>query len=282
MKPGLHLNVPAAVYHDDPTEKPSLSSSIAHILLTQSPLHAWHAHPRLNPKYQPDHASRFDIGTAAHAMLLEKDQSNIVTLDFDDYRKKDAKAARDAARAAGKTPILAKHYAACDAMVRAAHNAMDASELAGAFEAGDAEQTCIWEDGGALCRARFDWITVDQRIIIDYKTAENAAPDGFIRRMAGLGYFTQAAFYLRGARAVGLNPRFVFMVQEIEPPYACSFVGLSNAMQEIADAQVDQALEIWRGCVTTGKWPGYPQRVCYAEPTSWQMSEHEIRLAEAV
>lgn len=279
MKPGIHLGVSAASYHADCCVEPSLSASIAHVLLTQSPMHAWYAHPRLNPHYKPYHDSRFDIGTAAHAMLLEQDQSRIVVLEFDDYRKKDAKAARDAARVAGKTPILAKHHAACDAMVRAAHNAVDASEVAGVFDSGAPEQTCIWQDGGAHCRSRFDWLNGDGSIILDYKTAESAAPDGFIRRMPSLGYMTQAAFYLRGARANGLNPRFVFMVQEIEPPYACSFVALSPTMQEIADAAVEQALEIWRECVSTGKWPGYPQRICYAEPTTWQMQDHEMRLA---
>ena len=276
MNVGIFGSITPASYHADCCEKPSLSSSIAHILLTQSPMHAWFKHPRLNPHYRPDHDSRFDIGTAAHAMLLEKDQSNIVRLEFDDYRKKDAKQARDEARAQGKTPILAKHYAACDAMVRAAHNALDASELAGVFDHGAPEQTAIWQDGGAYCRSRFDWITDDRQIIVDYKTAENASPDGFIRRMPSLGYLTQAAFYLRGARALGFNPRFVFMVQEIEPPYACSFVSLSPAMQEIADANVDHALEAWKDCLRTGKWHGYPTRICYAEPTSWQLTEYEM------
>ena len=279
MKPGIYATVTPASYHADCAEQPSLSASIAHILLTQSPMHAWFSHPRLNPLYRPDHAARYDIGTAAHAMLLEKDQSNIVRLEFDDYRTKAAKQARDEARAAGKTPILAKHHAACDAMVRAAHTALDASELAGVFDTGAPEQTCIWQEGDVWCRSRFDWMTGDGSIIVDYKTAENAAPDGFIRRMPGLGYLTQAAFYLRGARALGFNPRFVFMVQEIEPPYACSFVGLSPAMQEIADANVDHAIEAWRDCMRTKVWPGYPTRICYAEPTSWQLTEYEMREA---
>jgi len=59
-------------YHlDKSNNPPSLSRSVAHILLTQTPYHAWLAHPRLNPDYMPDEDSKFDIGTATHAMLLE-------------------------------------------------------------------------------------------------------------------------------------------------------------------------------------------------------------------
>ena len=42
LEPGIH-NLSAEVYHADPCVKPSLSSSIANVLLQQSPLHAWMA-----------------------------------------------------------------------------------------------------------------------------------------------------------------------------------------------------------------------------------------------
>lgn len=68
----------AEAYHQDPAPQPSLSSSIAKILLDQSPRHAWLAHPKLNPNYVAEEDSRFDIGTAAHVMMLERDSSRIV------------------------------------------------------------------------------------------------------------------------------------------------------------------------------------------------------------
>src|SRR5262245_50563917 len=68
--PGIY-DIPLAEYLADPCPAPSLSASIAHILLSQSPRHAWEAHPRLNPHYEPEEAEAFDLGTAAHAYLLE-------------------------------------------------------------------------------------------------------------------------------------------------------------------------------------------------------------------
>jgi len=67
----------------------------------------------------------------------------------------------------------------------------------------------------------------------------------------------------------------VFMVQEIEAPYSCSLVALSNAYYEIAEAKYAAAVQTWTECLASGKWPAYPTRICYAEPPAWAMKEHE-------
>src|ERR1700677_1036911 len=91
------FNLSAEAYHADPCPTASLSSSIAGILLDQSPSHAWLAHPRLNPNYVRESAdSRFDLGSAAHMMLLEQREDRIVRVSADDWRTKAAKEARAA------------------------------------------------------------------------------------------------------------------------------------------------------------------------------------------
>ena len=67
-KPGVY-DLPMAEYHADPCPEPSLSSSIIRLLCSASPLHAWTAHPRLNAAYVAEESDRFDVGTAAHALL---------------------------------------------------------------------------------------------------------------------------------------------------------------------------------------------------------------------
>src|SRR5260221_11592401 len=115
MTPGFH-KMSAEKYHADCCIVPSLSSSIAQVLLRESPRKAWFSHPRLNPAYRSQEESKFDIGTASHAMLLEG--ANIIeTCDFADWRTNDAKAKRDAARAAGKIPLLKRHRDDVVAMV---------------------------------------------------------------------------------------------------------------------------------------------------------------------
>src|SRR4051812_46738879 len=94
--PGIYLDVAANDYHADPCPAPSLTQSVAKILLAKSPLHAWHAHPRLNPDYQHNDDTKFDVGNIAHKMLLGRGKQ-IEVLEFDDWRTKAAKEAREKA-----------------------------------------------------------------------------------------------------------------------------------------------------------------------------------------
>jgi hypothetical protein len=265
----------AEAYHADPCPEPSLSSSIAKILLTQSPLHAWLAHPRLNPKYRPREDSRFDLGSAAHALLLEGDD-RMVVVDAHDWRTKAAQEQRDAARLAGKHPILRHQFYDVTAMVAEARKFIESTELAGIFQRGKPELTATWTDGEIHCRARFDWLTDDRRVVLDYKSTESAEPNQFIRQIARMGYDVQASFYtIAVEETCQVTPEFVFLAQEIEAPYACSLVGLSNAYKEIGRAKVGGAMDRWARCMSSGKWPAYSNQIAYAEPNAYQIADME-------
>ena len=58
MKDVEHLPVCA----EEAKEPPMLSATIATILCSSSPLHAWVAHPKLNPDYVPEESKAFDVG----------------------------------------------------------------------------------------------------------------------------------------------------------------------------------------------------------------------------
>lgn len=277
MQAGIHT-IPADQYHADPCAEPSLSSSVANILLRQSPLHAWHAHPRLNPNYQPAEDSRFDIGSAAHALLLERDGSHIVWIEADDWRTKAAKEARDLARAEGRLPILARYQAQLARMVDVARATVAASELPDLLTTGRPEQTLLWQDESIWCRSRVDLLAAD--VILDYKTTDNADPETFIRQIGRMGYDVQAEFYRRGAAACGRQAAFIFLAQEITEPYACSLIALANSYVEIAQDKVKRAMQCWKLCLESGRWPSYPIRVHHAEPPQWELAEFEARLSQ--
>ena len=63
--------IPSAAYHRDDVgcDAPTLSASIASLLLRDSPRHAYAAHPKLGG-HPRDDSETFDLGTAAHAYLL--------------------------------------------------------------------------------------------------------------------------------------------------------------------------------------------------------------------
>lgn len=255
---------------------PALSATVAHQLVSRSALHAWYAHPRLNPNYQQEESADFDYGRAAHSLLLEGDTSRLVVIEAEDWRKKDAKEARDRARSEGKTPLLARQMAKVRAMVSAAEEFVAASELPDLLADGDAEHPLHWQEGQTHCRARLDKITADRLRVMDYKSTESANPSSFIGKAVAYGYAMQEAFYRRGVKAVyGREPQFVFLLQEKEPPFACSIVAFDPALQEIGDRQAEYALALWGTSMATGKWPGYPRRVAYLEPPAWLAARTE-------
>lgn len=278
MTPGL-LNLPAAAYHADPCPTPSLSSGIARRLINLSPLHAWHAHPKLNPAYAPENSTMMDAGSVAHEMLLGG-ESRIVVVQADDWRTKAAKEQRDDAWANGGIPVLAHKMDEIAAMVASARAYVAASEIAGVFDDGDAELSGVWQEGETWCRMRPDWLTKDRAVIIDYKTgAGSAEPFGWSAQMMRMGYEMQAAWYVRGLQAIepAAHPDFIFLVQENEPPYACSLIAAAPAMMDLANRKIEFALTLWRDCLAKNKWDGYPSRVAWAEPPAWAIQSFEER-----
>jgi hypothetical protein len=264
-----------------------LSRSALADLINKTPAHVKYSHPRLNPFYvQPEDRDVFSIGTAAHSLFLEGIDCCAV-IEASDWRSKDAKAARDDARAAGKTPLLKKDYDKVQAMVDAAHEQLAASELGikDLHSEGDSELSYIWkEENGSYCRVRPDWISNDKianggksKLIIDYKTSESADPNVFAKKVVQFGYDIQENFYPRGVQSVegGELPFFIFMIQETVEPFLCSFINLMPQWREIGSSKVDYGLFLWNQCIRSGNWPGYDKRVATVDCPPWVAAQWE-------
>ena len=279
-KPGIY-EMPLTDYIADPCHEPSLSASVAHTLITESPIHAFVQHPRLNKGRIDSGSTKMDIGTIVHGMVLEGDESRLVIVEADDWRTKVAKETRDAARLAGLVPVLAGDMGMIREIAAAAKSAIANSELADDFtpETGKPEQTLVWNEGEIWLRSRPDWLTNDHRLIIDLKTtAGSAEPSQWIRTMLGNGNDIQAALGLRGLTALTKNsviPQFVFWVVEQNPPYASSFVGLSPQFLEMSEHKLERAIRLWSDCTMTNCWGGYPNQVCWIEPPSWEWTREQ-------
>lgn len=281
LKTGIH-NVPVDDYHADliHDDVPTLSSSIAHTLLKRSPRHAWWEHPRLNPNHEPRSSGTMDHGTAVHALLFEHKAPEVIQLEdgtyADSFRKHEAQALRDAARKAGRVPLLQKDATVVKAMTDAIGLQLakhDADPRP--FTDGKAEQTLVWEEpGGVWCRARLDWLRDDRVAIDDLKTTTTADPREWSRRRLWEdGKDIQCAFYLRGLRAVTKakqDTEWRFVVVENQPPYALSVISLDDQALKLGAEKVEKAIAAWRECLQTDEWPAYPNRVCYAELPPWE------------
>lgn len=284
---GEILTVTEEQYQQDPCAVPSLSASIAKILISESPLHAWTAHPRLNPNYVREEKEIFDLGTVAHALMLQG--LNIAQVfDVKDWRTNEAKAARVLARSAGKIPILRKDWTRVQEMVQAGKYQIAAHREASDLftDVGKAEQTLTWtDDHGVVCRARLDWLRNDFRRIGDYKsTGMSVNPEQLARIAVSAGWDIQAAFYLRGLERIdpqdNKSRQFLFAAQEDRPPYAMTIVGMGPDFLWAGQSKVQRAIDKWAECMESGKWPAYPDRIVYPTLPVWEenrLTEMELR-----
>ena len=287
---GIYSDIPMERYLADPCAEPSLSSGAAHTILTRSPFHAWADHPRNPHRIPGDESTDMDIGSIAHALLLEKSDEKACVIDPQDYpgqrggvpvgwTNNAIRAARDEARAGGKVPILLADMERVRAMRDAALEYIARSEISGAFEDGEAETTVIAQEGDVWLRARPDWLTNDRRMHISFKTTPGSAePNSFIRfRLSSLGYDMQLAFYARAiAAATGeAPPESCILVQETKPPYRCALIGLAPPLADLCDRKVSRAIDLFGQCIASGRWPEYPSRICYADPLPWQEAQFD-------
>ena len=267
------LEVSADTYHADQlAEQPTLSASIARVLVSQTPAHARAQHPRLNPAYERVEEAKFDIGVASHRMLLEG-EGCVHIVAAPDWRTGYAREQRDFGRSQGRIPLLEAQYVELEAMVAAVREQIGLLEAdPPLFTDGRPEQTLLWDEQGVACRARLDWLRDDYTAIDDFKsTAKSADPLKWGQHtLFGMQYHLQAAMYRRAVRAVtGVEPEFRFVVCEITPPFACSVLTLDRDAWDLAESQLDYALRVWKRCLAADHWPAYTTRTAYVSAPGW-------------
>jgi PDDEXK-like domain of unknown function (DUF3799) len=282
---GIH-HISATEYHAGVDAIPRLSASIANLLVTSSPAHAWWHHPVLNPNYVPTEDAKYDVGSVAHAILLDGHDFDdiVVSVDADDWRTKAAREERDAARAAGHVPLLLKQRAEVLALVDAVRTQLADHEADPTpLTDGVPEATLLWEEAGVHLKARVDWLRTDNAAVDDLKTTtRSAAPAAYARALFNIGGDIQAAMYVRAVQQLtGAVPDFRWIVVESSPPYALSVLSPDPGVLELGRRKVDWAIAKWRQCLAADEWPAYAKRVAYVEPPAWEESRWlETELAE--
>lgn len=280
-EPGIY-EVSREEYDADCAPVPSLSASIAKLILERSPAHARLMHPRLNPAHEKDHERKFDLGNVVHALMLGE-ADKVVSIAADDFRSKAAREARDEAIASGKIPMLGHKLETALEMVAAVWRQLkDCEDGEGVFDPlhGKGERTAVWEEDGTWFRIRPDWLPNAGNVVFDLKTtAASANPEQWVRTMYDQGGDVQAALYIRGLhRLAGRIWQWRWVVIETEPPYALSICAPSPAMLELGNVKVERAISYWRWCMAKNKWPGYPRDTAHLDVLPWE----EKRMLERI
>lgn len=230
-KPGIY-DIPMREYLNDPCPEPSVSAGLCKTILGKSVYHAYIWHPKTGRR-QINLTEATDIGDVCHHMLLGGSEGFEVTSEFENYKTKAAREWRDDIRRRGKVPMLEKDFEAPSKMLWVAKQFL--KDLMGDIS-WQPERTAVWREMSLWNRARYDILSDDLSITVDYKTCMDASPRKFHIDARKMGYALTAAHYKQGLRQLsGHGSRYIFLAQEKKPPYACSvheFMSLEQAEED--------------------------------------------------
>jgi len=262
--PGMYA-VPELDYHSDAQLAPTLGRSLsASGMKTLLRCPALFRHQREHGRTATD---SMDIGTVTHALVLRNPDNRLRIYDSYDWRAKAHQAGRDADRALRLTPV---HRGGLRQAARMAASVRRHSTARNLLSRGEAERSIYWLDAdtGVTCRARVDWLRDD--VIVDFKTAADASPDGFARAVANFRYDLAAAHYVDGVKAAtGVELPYVFIVVETAPPHLCAVYQLEPQDLEWGRYDAARARRIFAECESSGEWPDYGTEIRPLDLPAW-------------
>ncbi|MFA4084219.1 PD-(D/E)XK nuclease-like domain-containing protein [Mycobacteroides salmoniphilum] len=284
---GVYAGISDIEYHAD---RSALSCSGARLLLPPSTPARF--------RWQMDHARKtkreWDFGHMAHRVLLGAG-AELCVLEpaihgllkggavAKSPRATDTwKEAEADARAEGRVPVHVDDYQIAQTMADKVREHPTAGPLFAAAD-GQAEVSLVATDPetGVRLKARPDWVnpTGSRLTIVDYKTAVSSEVSAFSRKAADFGYHIQDVWYRRVAQLLKLHsdPRFLFVVQEKEPPYEVSVFEYQDPI-DIAESQrqMREAISIYQRCSTEGEWPGRSPEVTPIFLPQWAHGDDEM------
>lgn len=253
ITPGVY-DMTSEDYHRDPCSGPSLGSSGARELISGCPASfRW-------KQDNPEIKEAFDIGNATHLLVLEPHlfEAKIGRVPYDDYRKAEAKAARDDIRASGRLPFLPRDLEIIEGM-RASLAADPIARFA--FLDTEIERSMFWRDPiyNFWGKVRPDAFPRHLHYLCDLKTAISADPDDVAKAIANYGYHQQAQWYASGVEQVlgVMPPKFAFVVVCKAPPHLVMTFWLKPEAIEWGRIQNLKARSIFAWCIKHNRWPGY-------------------------
>lgn len=274
-EPGAYPNISADDYHGNINllPAPSLSSSGAKKIISQSPYHFWFDSP-MNPKRPvEDDKPHFALGRLAHDLVLTPEEvaKNYHFLP-EGFKPNATKMfateieLADHARSQGRT--IVRHQDAVKAQ-EIAFAIQSNGDALNALSLGVPELTLVHQDDatGVWLRARPDWLPysvingADVMAVSDLKfmAQTHCRPHGFSKAIHDFGYHQSCAFYEDAIEKVyGRRPtHWLFLVVEKDPPYTVSVYELPREDIERGRHQNRIAINRFAECLSSGIWPDY-------------------------
>lgn len=132
------------------------------------------------------------------------------------------------------------------------------------------EVSVYWEWEGVECKARLDRVDVENGLVLDLKTTDSIEPEIFTKKVVGLGYDFQAAFYAKAAEvAFGKKFEFIFAAVERKSPFTVDLFQVDEEMMEEGMAKCVAALKAYKVCESLGEWPNRDPLIRKLSYPSW-------------
>lgn len=256
-------------YHDDTSY---LSNSAIKQLL-RSPAHYYESF--LSPERKSFDNNAFQLGRAFHCALSEPElffDRYIIAPGGIDRRTRDGKEKYAAFEdvAMGKVVLPEKPVTYHDnsksktlsyeQIMRMRDAVMSHPIAQQLLLSGRAETVYTWNDArtDTPCKCMTDWEPEAGNFIVDFKSTQDASPDGFSRSIRKYGYDRQDAFYTDGVEtATGMTKTFIFIACETQAPYVVELYALSPKTLDNARESIKLALDLYNNCKRSGVWHTY-------------------------
>lgn len=132
------------------------------------------------------------------------------------------------------------------------------------------EVSIYWDWLGVRCKARLDSLLVEEGIVLDLKTTDTVDPELFQKKVVGLGYDFQAAYYAKAAEvAFGKPFKFIFAAIERRAPYTADLFEVTPDMMAEGMYKCEKALKIYAECEKSGEWPNREPRIHSLDYPGW-------------
>jgi hypothetical protein len=136
------------------------------------------------------------------------------------------------------------------------------------------EHPIIQTINGVPGKALYDLLSPE--IILDVKTHSDEGgyfnnAESFDANFFKYGYDIQAAWYQRMAEIWdGMRRDVLFLVVEMEEPFAYTIRQVEQDDMDSAWTDCERAIEIYKECLATDVWPGYPFEIRTIKKPKWR------------
>ena len=263
----------------------NLSPTVGKPMITNSALHGWMKHRQSGYPRDPP-GEPFIRGKIIERLLIgegtpdpDHDEEKLIVLNFDDYRGKDAKEARDAAFADGNVPVLQKKM---DEYAEAVNAHKKQLTERGIIFSGETQKVIKWVSAeGVRCKVILDHHIVKDNsgIAWELKTTNDAGYDECVKNMFNLNYDMQCAAQKEGLDSTSpLGPgrnKVKVLWLEHKPPYQILPASLTGAMLNCGNQKWAHAKRVWARAIKLGKFEGYPLTEAAMDPLPWMIERAE-------